>query len=50
MLGYVQARVIEQACVSVPIGREPVSADGVVADPATRAAITDALAGFAALT
>jgi NAD(P)H-dependent FMN reductase len=48
VLGYVQARVIESACVNVPIGRESVGADGLVADPATRAAIGAALSGFAA--
>jgi hypothetical protein len=35
--------------VSVPIGRDAVTADGFVADPVARAAITAALAGFAAL-
>jgi NAD(P)H-dependent FMN reductase len=49
VLRYVQARVLEQACVSVPIARDSVGADGLVADPATRIAITAALAGFAAL-
>jgi NAD(P)H-dependent FMN reductase len=49
VLGYVQARLVEQACVSVPIGREALGADGLVADAGARVAITAALAGFAAL-
>jgi chromate reductase len=43
VLGYVQARVVDQACVHIPIGREAVGPDGVASDPATRAAITQTL-------
>ena len=50
VLGYVQARLVAEACASVPIARESVGTDGFVADPATREAITAALATFAAAT
>ena len=43
VLGYVQARVIEDACRHIPIAREAVGADGLIADPATRAAIAQLL-------
>jgi chromate reductase len=43
VLGYVQARVVEDACRSVPVAREAVGPDGVINDEPTRAAITDAL-------
>ncbi len=43
VLGYVQARVIEDACRHIPIAREAVGADGIIADPATRAAIAQLL-------
>jgi NAD(P)H-dependent FMN reductase len=46
VLGYVQARVVEQACIGVPIAREAVGADGLVSDEGTRAAIVAALCGF----
>jgi chromate reductase, NAD(P)H dehydrogenase (quinone) len=44
VLGYVQARVIDAACGHVPIGRQLVGPDGQVSDPATRAAVTAAVA------
>lgn len=39
VLGYVDAAVIAPACVRVPVARDQLGADGLVADPATRAAI-----------
>jgi NAD(P)H-dependent FMN reductase len=39
VLGYVQARIVSTACRSVPIGRELVDADGVVADASIRTQI-----------
>ena len=48
VLGYVQARVVPNACRSVPISRELIGPDGLVADPSTRAALTDVLAGLLA--
>jgi chromate reductase, NAD(P)H dehydrogenase (quinone) len=48
VLGYVQARVVEDACRHVPVARDAVGADGLIADEATRAAIADALVALAA--
>jgi chromate reductase len=39
VLGYVQARVVEDACRHVPIARDTVGADGVIADSTTRSQI-----------
>ena len=41
--GYVQADIVESACVWVPVARTDVGADGLIADPAKRAQITGAL-------
>jgi NAD(P)H-dependent FMN reductase len=43
VLGYVGARVVEDACRRVPVTRGQVGADGVVADPAVRAEVRAAL-------
>lgn len=43
VLGYVQAEVVEAACRHVPVGREAVGADGLIADPSVHAAIRDLL-------
>jgi NAD(P)H-dependent FMN reductase len=48
VLGYVQARVVEDACRHVPVPRDAVGADGRIADAGTRAGIRDALAALAA--
>jgi NAD(P)H-dependent FMN reductase len=47
VLGYVQAAVVAEACRSVPVRHEAVGADGLIADPAVRTAIADALAALA---
>lgn len=39
VLGYVQARVVEDACRHVPVARDTVGADGVIADSTTRSQI-----------
>jgi chromate reductase len=39
VLGYVQARVIEDACRHVPIARDAVGPDGLIADNAVRSGI-----------
>ncbi len=39
VLGYVQAEIVVSACRHVPISREMVGPDGLVADPAAREAI-----------
>jgi NAD(P)H-dependent FMN reductase len=41
VLGYVGAVVIEAACVRLPVGRDAVAPDGLVADPAFRAGLAD---------
>jgi chromate reductase len=43
VLGYVQARVVEAACVHAPIARDAVGADGLVEDPTVRSQITAAI-------
>ncbi len=43
VLGYVQAKVVTSACTHVPITREMVGADGLVADPTAREEITQTL-------
>jgi NAD(P)H-dependent FMN reductase len=48
VLGYVQARVVEDACRHVPVARDAIGADGLITDHATRAAIADALTALAA--
>jgi NAD(P)H-dependent FMN reductase len=48
VLGYVQADIVEESCVSLPIPREAVGSDGLVTDGEVRAAMTAALASFAA--
>ena len=50
VLGYVQARIVEDACRHVPVARDAIGADGLVADEATRDAIADALKKLAAAT
>jgi NAD(P)H-dependent FMN reductase len=46
VLGYVQARVVEDACRHVPVARDAVTADGRIADAATRAALAEVLAAL----
>jgi chromate reductase, NAD(P)H dehydrogenase (quinone) len=48
VLGYVQARVVDDACRHVPVAREAVGTDGRIADAAIRSAITEALAALVA--
>jgi NAD(P)H-dependent FMN reductase len=48
VLGYVQARIVEEACRSVPVARDAVGADGLVADPAVRASVVEVLEVLAA--
>ena len=43
VLGYVQARVVAEACLHVPVGRDQVGVDGLVADEAARAGIAAAV-------
>ena len=48
VLGYVQARVLPEACTRVPIDRSGVDADGLLADEMTVHAVTDAIAAVLA--
>jgi chromate reductase, NAD(P)H dehydrogenase (quinone) len=48
VLGYVEAAVIEPACVRIPVGRDRVGADGRVADPDVRARLAAQIAVVAA--
>jgi chromate reductase, NAD(P)H dehydrogenase (quinone) len=47
VLGYVDADVIEHACVRIPVGREVVGPDGTVDDPDVRARLAAQLAAVA---
>jgi chromate reductase len=52
VLGYIGAAIVESACVHVPVPRDAVGADGLVADPLTRerlAEILTRLAGYIAV-
>lgn len=48
VLGYIQSRVIDDACRHVPVAREAIGPDGLIADDTTRAAISEVLATLAA--
>jgi chromate reductase len=50
VLGYVQARVIEDACRHVPVAREAVGTDGLIADEGTRTAIASLLSALVSQT
>jgi len=43
VLGYVHARIIEEACLRLPVSRGGVDESGLIADPAAREAIAGAL-------
>jgi chromate reductase, NAD(P)H dehydrogenase (quinone) len=47
VLGYVDADVIEHACVRIPVGRDVVGPDGTVGDPDVRAGLAAQLAAVA---
>jgi chromate reductase, NAD(P)H dehydrogenase (quinone) len=47
VLAYIQANVVEAACRHIPVARETIGADGLIADPDTRTLITEALATLA---
>jgi chromate reductase, NAD(P)H dehydrogenase (quinone) len=50
VLGYVQADVIEAACRHVPVPRESVDGDGLIADPSVRSGIAEVLSVLAGAT
>lgn len=41
VLGYLHADIVEAACQRIPVSRRDVGDDGLIADPAIRAQITD---------
>ena len=47
VLGYAHARIVEEACIDVPVHNADVTADGLVRDAAARERITSALAELA---
>ena len=49
VLGYVQARVVVEACADVPVSRDAIGADGLISDERIRADIRAALTTFATL-
>lgn len=48
VLAYVEARVLPQACMHVPLDRNAVGADGLIADETTVRAVTSAIAAVLA--
>ncbi len=44
VLVYVGARILDDACIRVPVRSDAVGADGPVADPAVREALAEVLA------
>ena len=47
VLGYVQARIVDEACIDVPVPRGAAGADGLIADADVRAGIRAALCALA---
>lgn len=48
VLGYTGARIVEEACVRVTVGRDTTGADGLITDPAARGRIAEVLGVLAA--
>jgi chromate reductase len=46
VLGYVNADLVEEACVQIPVRRDAVGPEGVIADPDVRRAIAATLAAL----
>jgi chromate reductase len=47
VLRYTDARLIEPACVAIPVARSDIGPDGLVSDPAIRQAVADVLGTLA---
>jgi NAD(P)H-dependent FMN reductase len=43
VLGYTGADIVERACLRIPVARGMIGADGLIADPAVRAQLSDVL-------
>jgi NAD(P)H-dependent FMN reductase len=48
VLGYTGADIVERACLRIPVARGMIGADGLIADPAVRAQLSDVLGLLAA--
>jgi NAD(P)H-dependent FMN reductase len=48
VLGFVSAEIVEEACVHLPVTRQLVGPDGLVADPAVRAKLAGAMGALVA--
>jgi chromate reductase len=46
VVGYISMEIVEEACVRIPLARSDVADDGLVADPAIRARVAEALAAL----
>jgi chromate reductase len=47
VLGYTGSDIVEEACVRVPVPRDAIGADGLVADPAIQEVVAGAVAALA---
>jgi chromate reductase, NAD(P)H dehydrogenase (quinone) len=48
VVGYLSMEIVEAACVRIPVARDAIGADGLIADPAIRAPLVEALAALRA--
>jgi chromate reductase len=48
VLGYLATEIVEDACLHIPVARQAVGEDGLIADPRLRERIADVLATLAA--
>jgi chromate reductase len=46
VVGYLSMEIVEEACVRIPVARDAVGEDGLVADPAVRERLAAALAAL----
>jgi chromate reductase, NAD(P)H dehydrogenase (quinone) len=46
VVGYLSMAVVEEACVRIPVARDAIGADGLIADPAVREPLAAALAAL----
>jgi chromate reductase, NAD(P)H dehydrogenase (quinone) len=48
VVGYLSMEIVEEACVRIPVARDAIGEDGLIADPAIRAPLAAALAALRA--
>jgi NAD(P)H-dependent FMN reductase len=46
VVGYLSMEIVEEACVRIPVARDAIGPDGLIADPAIREALAAALAAL----